>query len=79
MAHINTVIHSFNLDGELRCVDIFRRPDGSFGFEEYRRDPEDNRGWFPVGFFADHRFGNATDALQEARRRIQWLASATSR
>jgi len=24
-----------------RCVDIFSRPDGTFGFEEFRRDPED--------------------------------------
>ena len=24
-----------------RCVDVFRRPDGTFGFEEFRCDPED--------------------------------------
>ena len=24
-----------------RCVDLFRRPDGSYGFEEFRRDVED--------------------------------------
>ena len=24
-----------------RCVDVFTRPDGSFGFEEFRRDAED--------------------------------------
>ena len=24
-----------------RCVDVFSRPDGTFGFEEFRRDPED--------------------------------------
>jgi hypothetical protein len=23
-----------------RCVDLFRRPDASFGFEEFRRDVE---------------------------------------
>jgi len=27
-----------------RCVDVFARPDGTFGFEEFRRDPED-MGW----------------------------------
>src|SRR6266403_513923 len=32
-----------NAEGN-RCVDIFRRDDGSFGFEEYRRDPEDRGG-----------------------------------
>ena len=24
-----------------RCVDLFSRPDGSYGFEEFRRDVED--------------------------------------
>lgn len=24
-----------------RCVDLFTQPDGSFGFEEFRRDVED--------------------------------------
>ncbi len=28
-----------------RCVDLFRRPDGSFGFEEFRRDVEDAGNW----------------------------------
>jgi hypothetical protein len=27
-----------------RCIDIFVRGDGTFGFEEYRRDPEDAGG-----------------------------------
>ena len=41
MAHLNKVIRSINAPGDARCVDLFARPDGSFGFEEYRRDPED--------------------------------------
>ena len=44
MAHDNKVVQSFNLDGGSRCVDVFLRPDGSFGFEEYRREAEDLRG-----------------------------------
>ena len=38
-------------DEGLRCVDIFFREDNSFGFEEYRKDPEANEGWFKIGFF----------------------------
>ena len=34
-----------------RCVDIFLRPDGTFGFEEFRRDPEDGGVWTPVDLF----------------------------
>lgn len=32
-----------------RCVDVFCRADGTFGFAEYRRDVEDLRGWFAIG------------------------------
>ena len=49
MAHVNRVLRSINDEDASRCVDIFLRPDGSIGFEEYRRDVEDGRGWFPVG------------------------------
>jgi len=31
-----------------RCVDLFSRPDGSYGFEEFRRDVEDRGEWTPV-------------------------------
>jgi hypothetical protein len=72
----NKVLRSINAPGESRCVDVFRRPDGRFGFEEYRRDSEDARGWFPVGFFGDQVFDNEEAALREARARVGWLSSA---
>ncbi len=46
----NRVLRSIETQEGERCVDFFIRPDGSFGFEEYRRDAEDRRGWFPIGF-----------------------------
>ena len=45
------VIKSIEIEDGLRCVDVFRRGDGSYGFEEYRRDPEDRRGWYATGGF----------------------------
>lgn len=33
MAHETKVIRSINLEGETNCVDIFRRPEASFGFD----------------------------------------------
>jgi hypothetical protein len=74
MAHKNKIVHSFNMDGELRCVDVFQRTDGSYGFEEYRRDPEDGRGWFAVGYFGEERFGSPAETLVEAQRKVLWLA-----
>jgi hypothetical protein len=57
-----------------RCVDLFRRPDGSFGFEEFRRDPEDAGAWTPVQFHARLRFATQDEALAAARRAVAWLA-----
>ncbi|MCR9257506.1 MAG: hypothetical protein NXI16_15565 [Alphaproteobacteria bacterium] len=67
------VLKSINGAGETLCVDVFERPDGSFGFEEYRRDPEDGRGWFPVGRHGALRFDSASVAFAEACLRVAWL------
>lgn len=56
-----------------RCVDLFRRPDGSHGFEEFRRDPEDAGAWTPVSYYAGLRFASQAEALAEARRAVAWL------
>ena len=73
MAHVNKVIRSINNEDASLCVDIFRRPDGSVGFEEYRRDLEDGRGWFIVGGHAGRAFGDETSALQTAKDDVPWL------
>lgn len=74
MAHVNKVIRSINLDGETVCVDIFQRPDGSFGFDEFRRDPEDGRGWFSIGHHGEARFDSVEDTMAEAQRAVHWLS-----
>ena len=75
MAHINRVLQSIETPDGGRCVDLFVRPDGSFGFEEYRRDAEDGRGWFPVGFFGDERFDSEREAREKALSTVPWLRS----
>jgi len=66
------VVTSRNSADGLLCVDVFRREDGSFGFEEFRRDPEDASGWYAVGGFGDLRYGSAKDADHEAMTRVSW-------
>ena len=39
------------------------RDDGTFGFEEYRRDPEDLRGWFPLHRYSTQVYATEGDAL----------------
>ena len=56
------------------CVDIFVRTDGTFGFEEYRRDPEDASGWFSLHRYSRQVFSTAENALAEAKSRVAWIA-----
>ena len=58
-----------------RCVDIFIRPDGTFGFEEYRRDPEDAGSWTLVGYHAHHVHATRDEATAAARTVVAWLAN----
>jgi RimJ/RimL family protein N-acetyltransferase len=62
-----------NATGE-HCVDVFCRDDGSFGFEEYRRDAEDGRGWFALHRFGGMVFDTQAAALADAHARVAWLA-----
>ncbi len=57
-----------------RCVDIFWRPDDTFGFEEFRRDPEDMGTWTPVAYFSAGRFTTEDGARAAAARAVPWLA-----
>lgn len=73
MAHENAVVRSINLEGALLCVDIFTRADGSFGFELFRRDPEDARGWYPIGVFGATAYRSEAEATEAACRKLPWL------
>jgi hypothetical protein len=57
------------------CVDIFRRGDGTFGFETFRRDPEDQGVWTAVGGTVDLVYPSADEADAAARAATPWLAS----
>ncbi|UGY17191.1 hypothetical protein [Bradyrhizobium septentrionale] len=73
MAQINRVLRSINDEDAARCVDVFLRPEGTIGFEEYRRDVEDGRGWFPVGGHASRVFQEESAALEAALQDVPWL------
>lgn len=79
MTHNNRVLQSINLSWEARCVDIFVRDDETFGFEEFRRDPEDDRGWFPIGSFGSQVFGSEDLALACALLSVVWLQEELDR
>jgi hypothetical protein len=67
-----------SLEGEdgTRCVDLFRRPDGTFGYEEFRRDPEDRGLWTPVRFASVLSFSSLEEARAAAEVEVVWLGDA---
>jgi hypothetical protein len=67
------VIRSLHNDDVDRCVDIIRREDGTFGFKEFRRDPEDRGGWTLVGYNPRKVYATAEEAIDAARAAVVWL------
>jgi hypothetical protein len=70
----NRVIASIETPDGGRCVDIFLRPDGNYGFEIYRRDVESLTGWFPIGNNIDTLFLTEYSARQAAYNATPWVA-----
>ena len=69
------VFKSIENDAHDRCVDLFGRPDGSFGFEEFRRDVEDQGAWTPVSYFSGRSFHSEHDAWVAALKAVPWLTA----
>ncbi len=63
-------IENFERD---RCVDLFSRPDRSFGFEEFRRDAEDSGGWTAIRYFSAARYPDEAAAQAAARQAVPWF------
>jgi hypothetical protein len=62
-----------------RCVDVFSRPDGTHGFEEFRRDAEDRGVWTPVQYYSGRVYSSQQAALAAAQHSVAWLAEAIRR
>jgi hypothetical protein len=67
------VVDSFENPERDRCVDIFVRQDGSFGFEEWRREPEEPGRWFRARYHAHAVFASPADAVVAARASVPWF------
>jgi DNA-binding transcriptional LysR family regulator len=59
-----------------RCVDLFSRPDGSHGFEEFRRDVEDRGEWTPLQYYSGSSYTSRQAALAAAMQCVTWLPDA---
>ncbi|CAN5410387.1 hypothetical protein BH10PSE17_BH10PSE17_27010 [soil metagenome] len=70
----NIVLHSLESAGGERCIDLFERPDGSFGYEEFRREPEDQGAWRSMARYSTLRFDSEAQARAAAIAATPWLA-----
>ena len=59
-----------------RCVDLFSRPDGTCGLEEFRRDVEDRGEWTPVSYYSGSIYPSVESVLQAAMQSVVWLEDA---
>jgi len=73
------VIESIEDETASHCVDIFRRTDGSFGFEHFRRDPEDQGRWTPLAYYSNARFEDEASARTSALQSVSWLGERMER
>lgn len=72
------VLDSIENNEHNRCVDLFRRPDGTFGFEEFRRDAEDAGAWTPVAYRSGVSYQTKDAAVSAAARAVAWFATRTT-
>ncbi len=56
-----------------RCVDIFIRDDGTFGYEEYRREFEDGGSWYSLHRYSQQVFNTYSQAHAQAKISVEWL------
>ena len=61
-----------------RCVKIIRQPDGGFGFQEFRRDPEDAGRWTLVSETPTGHLATKAQALEAAWAGVAWLRDQVS-
>ena len=57
------VVRSINNSDQSLCIDIFKRNDNTFGFEEYRRDKETYEGWYKIHSYGHDVYLSEREAL----------------
>ena len=54
----STVLASFETVDGTQCVDVFKREDGTFGFEQYRSESDGASRWQSLGKYSQLSFGS---------------------
>ena len=72
------VVRSINNSDQSLCVDIFKRKNNTYGFEEYRRDKETHEGWYKVHSYGRNVYFSEQEALTSAYKNVGWLKEKAS-
>ncbi len=67
------VINSINNDNNNLCIDFFIRNNKTFGYQEYRKDPENISEWYKIDNYDYKVFSNKDDAYHDAKKTIVWF------
>jgi hypothetical protein len=67
------VIETLHSDDAHRCVKVIKYPDGRFGLEEFRKDPEDAGGWTRLTGNVRGSFATEVQAIAAAQQEVAWL------
>ncbi len=67
------VINSINNDNNNLCIDFFIRNNKTFGYQEYRKDPENTSEWYRIGNYDYKVFSNKDEAYHDAKKTIVWF------
>ena len=74
-----TVLKSINDITNTLCVDIISNGQGKFSFKCFRRDPEDNSGWYPNGPESDFLYYSAQEAQKAAGEVVIWMKTVNKK
>lgn len=72
----STVLASMETEDGTQCVDFFSREDGTFGFEQYRREYDGISRWQSLGKYGGLSFRSGEEALGAAKQYVSWLSQA---
>jgi hypothetical protein len=71
---VTMTLHDDDAD---RCVKIVNDPNGTFGFKEFRREPEDAGAWTIVSD-AQAAYATEAQAVAAARTSVAWLRDVST-
>jgi hypothetical protein len=72
----NTVLASLESEDGAQCVDFFVRKDGTFGFEQYRREYDSCSRWQSLSKYSQLSFASGQEALRAAKQYVSWLSQS---